>query len=69
MINIIIAIILLILPVIIILLFDREGSAKKTRVLRDEAYFRPANIFEECRRIIDEVLNSDYSELGLNRAE
>ena len=67
--GVILAIILLLLPIILLLLFDRGNIKKKAGAEREEAYYKPDNIFEECRRIVNEVLNSDYSELGLNRAE
>ena len=67
--GVILAIILLLLPIILLLLFDRGNIKKKAGAEREEAYYKPDNIFQECRRIVNEVLNRDYSELGLNRAE
>ena len=67
--GIFIAIILLLLPVILLLIYDRKSRAGRNSFSIESSSFSIRVLFEECRRMINEILNSDYSELGLNREE
>ncbi|MCR5204344.1 MAG: CpaF/VirB11 family protein [Lachnospiraceae bacterium] len=67
--GIIIAILILLIPIILILIFDQKDHRRKKNNQREEISYSPLRIFEECRKIINEIVNSDISELGLNREE
>ncbi len=59
---------LLLVPVILLLITDR-GYSRRIVPRREDENFRLESLLEECRVKINEILNSDCSELGLNREE
>ena len=69
MIGIIIALLLVLFPIIVLLLYDSSKGRVRKGIKNDRADFESGKVFEECRLMINEILNSDYSELGLNREE
>ena len=53
----------------VLLLYDSSKGRVRKGIKNDRADFESGKVFEECRLMINEILNSDYSELGLNREE
>lgn len=60
---------LILLPIILILVSDSSKRKERREKTEEVTDMNPERLFEECRIIINEILNSDYSELNLNREE
>ncbi len=61
--------ILLMIPMILLLVSDRSKKNRTAVLTLKEGDWNQDRLFEECRIMINDILNSDYSELNLNRAE
>ena len=67
--GIILAVLLLLIPVMAVLIFDRKSTANGTDIKNSVLSYSTAGLFEKCRMIVNEIVNSDVGELGLNREE
>ena len=56
-------------PMILILVTDTSGRKKKRNLKLSEGTMDFDSLLDECRKMINEILNSDYSELNLNQEE
>ena len=61
--------VLLMIPMILLLVSDKTKKEKNAASTLKEGDWNQDRLFEECRILINDILNSDYSELNLNRAE
>ena len=61
--------VLLMIPMVLLLVSDKTKKEKNAASTLKEGDWNQDRLFEECRILINDILNSDYSELNLNRAE